>query len=139
MLKKRLITFVCVMICLIVTAVPAVATETRASDQINYYSIDVSTSKDSIDVFFSVVGKGASDKIGCEKISIYKRSGSSWRYVESLSEDDSGMSATDIQSHTNTIFFDGEAGVEYRVIVTIFAENSAGRDTRTKTFYVTGK
>jgi hypothetical protein len=32
-----------------------------------------------------------------------------------------------------------KSGVEYRVSVTVFAENSAGRDTRSKTVYVTGK
>ena len=42
-------------------------------------------------------------------------------------------------SHTNSIYFDSEKGVEYKVVVTIFAEDDDGRDSRSKTFYVTGE
>ena len=34
---------------------------------------------------------------------------------------------------------DCEVGIRYKVKVTIFAEDSAGRDTRSQTFYVTGQ
>ena len=79
------------------------------------------------------------NKIGCESIEVYEKEGADWQLVESLDEDDEGMSSTNVPRHRNDIACDGEAGVEYKVVVTIFAENDAGRDTRTKTSYVTGR
>ena len=79
------------------------------------------------------------DKIGCESIKVYEKSGTRWTLVNSADEDDLGMSQYNSRLQKNTIQFDSESGVEYKVSVTIFAENSSGRDTRTRTFYVTGE
>lgn len=49
------------------------------------------------------------------------------------------MSETDAGSHGNTIYIGCNDGVEYKVVVTLFAENSAGRDSRTDVFFVTGQ
>ena len=54
-------------------------------------------------------------------------------------ENDSGMSKRNVRRFANTVTADCEAGARYRVVVTIFAENSAGRDSRTQTFYLNGK
>ncbi len=77
------------------------------------------------------------DKVGCESIYIYKDTSST--PAGSRLEDDFGMSKTDASSHKNTISLPASAGVKYTVVVTIFAENSDGRDTRQETFSVTGK
>ena len=42
-------------------------------------------------------------------------------------------------AHSNVIFCNGTAGVDYKVVATIFSENSLGRDTRSETTYVTGE
>lgn len=120
-------------------AVPASAAESRASDQISMYGITVTPASGVLSVRFSVAGYGIMDKVGCESIYVYEKSGSSWRLTESWDEDDPGMSRYNSYSQVNTILCDGEAGVDYKVVVTIFAEDSAGRDTRSKTVYVTGK
>ena len=58
---------------------------------------------------------------------------------ESLDEKDSGMSRSNARAFSNDIEFDAEKGVEYKVVVTVFADDGSERDTRTRTFYVTGK
>lgn len=140
MLKKsRLLSSVMAVICVLMLSVPVFALETRASDQISNYVMDVTTSKNSIDVQISVTGCGMMEKLGCESIRVYEASGSRWVLTESLNEDDEGMSRTNGHVHKNMIYCTGEAGVEYKVVVTIFAEDSEARDTRTRTFYVTGE
>lgn len=135
-MKNKLIAFICVVACLAAMIVPAFAAETRASSQIFHYSMDATMSKGTIKVYFSVDGVGTMQKIGCESIYIYEKSGTRWSLVESFSESDSGMSKTRSVGHVNTIYYGGEADVEYKVVVTVFAEDSSDRDTRTKTFYV---
>ena len=77
------------------------------------------------------------DRIGCESIYIYDRS--SGDLVESFDENDTGMSRSNTAKYANMITADCKVGTSYRVEVTIFAEDSAGRDTRSQTFYVTGQ
>ena len=79
------------------------------------------------------------DRVGCESIDIYLSDGSNWIKQESFDENDSGMSKRNVRRFANTVTADCEAGARYRVVVTIFAENSAGRDSRTQTFYLNGK
>ena len=49
------------------------------------------------------------------------------------------MSRSNARAFSNDIEFDAEKGVEYKVVVTVFADDGSERDTRTRTFYVTGK
>lgn len=119
--------------------IPTYATEMRASDQISNYSIDVSSSSGEIDVLVTVRGIGTSSKLGCESIEVYEKSGSRWVLAESLDEDDPGMSDYNAMAYLNVISCDCDPGTEYKVVVTIFAVNSAGRDSRTHTYYVTGE
>lgn len=136
---KRYISFVLVSICMFTLTISAYAIENRASDQIALYNITVTPTSGTLNVKFSVSGTGVMEKIGCESIRIYEKSGTRWSLVDSMDENDPGMSRYNTNAQKNTIQFDGESGVEYKVSVTVFAENSAGRDTRTETFYVTGR
>lgn len=139
MKKSRIASLFCAVFCIISLAIPAFAVEMRASDQISAYDIGVTTSSGSIDVEFSVMGTGMMDKLGCQSIYVYRKDGTSWVYAGGRTESSTGMSKTNKAGHSNTISLSGTAGTQYRVEVTIFAENSAGRDTRSQTFYVTGK
>lgn len=139
MKKNRLFAFLLALACVVQLAIPSSAATIMASSQIVSYSMTTTVSTGTLNVAFSIVGKGYMDKIGCQSIYIYEKVGTSWSFVESRLEDDTGMSVTDAYAHMNTIYCDGEAGVSYKVVVTVFAENSAGRDARTKTFYVTGQ
>ena len=138
MKKKRLIALVMSCLCVLLLAVPALAAETRESAQIKLYWMNVSTSPGTIDIEFSISGNKPMNKIGCESIKIYSKIGNSWILVDSLDEDDEGMSRVG-GAQKNTIYRAGAAGAEYKVVVTLFAEDDAGRDSRTQTFYVTGQ
>ena len=139
MKKCRGLFSLCIALCLMAVLVPTSAFDLRASEQIYYHSIDASASGGEIVTRFTVWGNETMDKLGCQSIKIYEKRGSSWISVASFDEDDTGMSRTDGTRHSNSISWSCKSGVEYRVSVTVFAENSAGRDTRSKTVYVTGK
>ena len=136
--RKRFISLLMAAVCMFLFAMPAFATA-RASIQINQYDMKVTPVTGTLNIYFSVTGNNAMDKIGCESIYVYEKSGSRWVLTDSWDEDDAGMSHTDSGFKVNTIYCDSEAGVEYKVVITIFAENSAGRDSRTRTIYVTGR
>lgn len=134
MKHKRVISFFCAIVCMMAMVISASA---RASDQIRSYLMDAKSDEGNIYVNFSVTGTGGMDRIGCESIYIYDRN--SGDLVESFDENDSGMSRSNTARYANMITANCEVGTRYRVEVTIFAENSAGRDTRSQTFYVTGQ
>lgn len=136
MKRKKLIVIFFTFICMLAMALPSFASM-RASDQIRDYLVDVKSNNGKIYIDFSVTGTGGMERIGCESIYIYESSNG--RLVESFDEYDSGMSRSNTVRYTNMITADCTAGTRYKIKVTIFAENSAGRDTRTQTFYVTGQ
>lgn len=139
MKKNNYISFVCATIFLVLLIVPAFAADTRASSQISSYSMNVKASKGTLDAEFSVRSMDKMGKIGCESIYVYEQNRTSSTLVDSRTENDAGMSKTNTFNYSNTISFNSKAGAEYRVVVTIFAEDADGRDTRTQTFYVTGQ
>ena len=136
---RNLVAVVCCLMVLSTTVFATEVSETRASAQISAYFIEVTTDPGRINVEFSVTGTGTVDKLGCESIYVYAKQYSRWRLVEAWVEDDKGMSKSNTFVHSNAIFCNGTAGVEYKVVVTIFSENSLGRDTRSETTYVTGE
>ena len=77
------------------------------------------------------------NELGCESIYVYEVGKSI--PVESWDEDDYGMTRSNGFAYSHTIYCDSEKDVEYKVVVTIFAEDDDGRDSRSKTFYVTGE
>lgn len=115
------------------------AVSDRASEQIRSYTIDITTKSDYIYLTVYVSGNGTMDKIGCETIDIYEKNGSRWDSYVDLDEDDDGMSSSNMYAYANTFEIPTTENVEYMVSVTIFAENDDGRDTRSKTEYVTGR
>mgnify|MGYP001624067357 FL=1 len=133
-MKTSKIEAICVAICMIL-ALPAFASSTRASEQLHSYGIDVNRPSGEVTVTISVSGKVDVTKTGCEIIRIYEKVGSFWVVRDYLREDDPNMYVNSrIYLHTHT--FDANDNAEYRVDVTIFAENAAGRDTRSFTYYV---
>lgn len=126
-------------ICMMSLVTSAFAAEARSSAQIGTYEMSVISGAGKLATEFVVTGNGAMNKLGCQSIYVYRKTDSGWTYVTHLLEDDEGMSKTDSGYHSNVIYIDCTAGVEYKVVVTIFAENDAGRDARTNRFFVTGK
>ncbi len=128
-----------VLVIAIVLSVPVFAVEDRASDQISRHDIRVTPMDGQIVIKASIYGNGPMNKLGCESIYLYKQYGSVWISNEWLLEDDYNMYNTNSAGHAANYFFDSEPGVRYKVVITMFAENDAGRDTIEETFYVTGK
>lgn len=139
MKRNKVISLILAFISIMSLTIPVFAANTRASDQISIYRMDTIVTKDAVNVEFSITGKVIMKKLGCESIYLYRKSGSAWVYEDSRTENDTGMSNTKKINHGNTITLDGRAGVEYMVVVTVFAEDDSARDTRSKTFFVTGK
>ena len=135
MKQKKLIMLLCLMACMVTTIIPASA---RASYQIDNYYMDCFSNNGQIYVDFSVTGTDTMKLIGCESIYVYENSAGQWLDAGSLLENDPGMSESNARKHSNMVDLDCMAGVGYKVIVTIFAEDSDGRDAREQTFYVIG-
>ena len=107
---------------------------TRASDQICSYSAEgAACGNGKIAIVFSIEGTGFMNSLGASKIRIYEQSG---RLAGYFLKSDEGMTATNKVSHGATMYFYGTSGVEYEIVVTVFAENDNGSDSRSITFYV---
>ena len=71
---------------------------------------------------------------------IYERGSSGWELAESYDKDDPDMTEYDSPKYGNTVYFYGDPGEEYRIVVTIFAEDQYGdSDSRSRTFTVTAR
>ena len=135
---KRILSIILSIACIATLCVPTCAVESRASDQIAVYKMKVDPVSGALAVYFSVTGTGIVDKLGCESIYLYKMVDNDWVLEETKFEDDPGMSNSDTYEHTNSIRCYTEYGAYYKVVVTIFSENSKGRDTRSETFFKIG-
>ncbi|NLV86411.1 MAG: hypothetical protein GX025_04260 [Clostridiales bacterium] len=141
MKKKSFLAIVLVIICSFSMVLPAFATSyvPFASDQISSYSISATAaSGGKIAIDFSVTGAGKMSVIGAKSIAIYEKIGSRWEFAKSFSQGDSGMTKANAYIYGNTIYYNGVSGREYRVDVTVFAQDSTGAsDSRSKSFAVT--
>lgn len=137
---KRFLSVILLIACLAALCVPASAL-TEGSYQIAVYGMDVTPNPGVFDIYFSVTGPGYVDKLGCESIYLYKLVDLDWVPVTSQTklEDDSGMSKNDAYICTNVVQCSCVRGVAYKIEVTIFSENSYGRDTRSQVFYRIGQ
>ena len=73
-------------------------------------------------------------RLGAESIYVYERGSYGWELIDSFDKDDSGMTGTNAVRYSNVVYYDGEDGRDYRVVVTIFAEDQYGEsDSRTRT------
>ena len=79
------------------------------------------------------------DELGAEEITIYRHSGSNWVEVDYYDRNDPDMTRQNTGFCRDSVVFQGTSGAEYKVVVTIFAEDSYGYDSRTKTYIVTAK
>ena len=114
----------------------------RASNQITSYSTDVFASGDGkLAIQASITGTGVMNNIGIEEIKIYTRYGygNNWTLHDTIPQNSDGMYMTNTFKYANTISYLGTAGTYYKVVVTVFAENANGSDSRTETHYITAK
>ena len=140
MKKHKLFLLVIISIISITLSTSAFAAVTRESAQLSSYSLDAtSPGSGRIATKVVIVGSGKMKEIGVESIYIYEANGTAWRYVDRFSKDDPGMYSTDAYGFADTIYYNGEPKTDYKLVVTIFAKDSKGSDSRTKDLYVTTK
>ena len=141
MKTKRALSLVLSVIFIMTLCVPVSAVESRASYQIAAYMMQVDPQSGYFAVFFSVTAAGKADKLGCESIYVYKMVDYDWELVkdETKLENDTDMSQNNSYHYSNSICCNSERAIPYKIEVTIFAENSKGRDTRSQTFYKVGQ
>lgn len=125
----------CLCALIAISSIPVFAIE-NASDQIHRYDITVFESNNRIAVDFDVSSYDIMDCMGAESIAVYYKDGSRWIFLDEKTRDNNGMSHTNTSGFTNTIYFDGDSGCDYKVVVEIFAENDEGYDSRIKTCYI---
>lgn len=126
------------MLCIAVLSTSAFAA-TKASEQIYRYYLNAGAGDNSglIIVDFSITATGTMKNIGAESIVIFEQGDHGWEVVESYDSDDPDMSTSDQTHYGSSIHYQGESGREYRVIVTVFAEDyEGGSDSRSGTFTV---
>ena len=130
-----------IMVLLMICSIPVSAiseSTNRASEQImSYYINVVPAGNRKIAIAFSIDGTGEMKNIGAESIIIYYKIGGAWVVGYDLDRYDSGMSTKDDYYFGNELYYTGTPGKDYKVEVTVFAENSSGYDSRTRTFNVT--
>lgn len=119
---------------LISAPVQALAAEARASAWFTGYGASiVASGNGKINVEFRVVGTGTMTKLGASTIDIYKSNGA---FVKTISYTTSGneyMMKSNTAFHTGSVPYSGVAGQKYYAVVTFFAKNSSGSDTRSYT------
>lgn len=135
---KKIISLIFALTLIAMLTTTAVAMETRASKLIISHSCVASADTDGkINVTFSITGKRIMSRIGAQSMSFYIKNGTSWKLVESYTEYYFGMSAMNKVTYDNTITYQGTAGADYKVVVTLFVKDSDGAtDSRTYTKYV---
>lgn len=136
-MKKKKLSIRIISMFLILTSLLSIAAyaTTKASDQICGYEAEaVACGGGKIAIGFSIEGTGFMNSIGAEKIYIYEPNG---RLVGFFLKADEGMTASNKVSHGATMYFDGTSGVRYEIVVTVFAEDDRGSDSRNITCYVT--
>lgn len=135
---KRIVSVVLALVLTTLLATVAVATEVRASALIVSHSCSASAGTDGeMDVTFSITGKKIMSTIGAKSIYFYVKNGNTWKFDKLYTQYYIGMSAENKLTHGNTITYQGKAGTEYKIVVTLFVEDSEGAtDSRTYTKYV---
>lgn len=135
---KRITAFVLALTLTTLLAVTAAAAEARGSTLIVSHSCTATADGDGdFHVTFSITGKKVMSRIGAESMYIYVKNGGMWVLEESYGKYSTGMSATNRLAYGNTIDHQGREKAEYKIVVTLFVEDSTGAtDSRDYTKYV---
>jgi len=133
---KRSCAYLFTVICLIALLIPVTSAAESASDQIMSWGIDVTFGDGTIDVEFGITGNGTMNKLGCESIYVYKKNGTEWDDYTYRTEYNTGMSVYNHFTYANMIEIPCNDSAEYKVVVTVFAEDDEARDSRTDVFYL---
>lgn len=104
----------------------------QASDQLAYYAAyAVTSSGGKVIIEFEVDGTRRMDLVGASYIVVQEKTGGKWMGVSTyFGSVANGMLGDNTFSHMGSITYKGTVGKEYRALVTVYAENSIGDDSR---------
>lgn len=113
------------------------ATDVKASYYIDKWEVDATlTDKGNIAIKISVDGTGRMTALGGKEIIIYEKINNRWMIADYFDRDDPGMVGTNTNTFVNTIYTNAYPNTEYKICVTIFAEDSSGDDSRYQEIYI---
>ncbi len=105
----------------------------------SYYLDDYAATADTgtsgeVVISFDVNATRVMDSVGASYIVIQENNSGVWKGVASyFGSTANGMLAADTDSHMGSIAYVGTLGKQYRALVTVYAGNSTGSDSRTVT------
>lgn len=138
--KSRVISLFLLIACMLTITVNAQGIVPYASDQIDAYDGDaIACGNGRLAIEFSIEGTGIMKSIGSSKIAIYEKYGEDgWMIEKVFTEKTEGMTVSGRNSYSKTMYYDGTAGTQYKVVITVFATDYDNvKDSRTVTRYVT--
>lgn len=138
--KSRIISLLLLIACMLTITVNAQGIVPYASDQIDAYDGDaIACGNGRLAIEFSIEGTGIMKSIGSSKIAIYEKYGEDgWMIEKVFTEKTEGMTVSGRNSYSKTMYYDGIAGTQYKVVITVFATDYDNvKDSRTVTRYVT--
>jgi hypothetical protein len=113
------------------------ASASDISPQASYYLCSYYTSADAetngrVLISFDVNATRVMNEVGASYIVVQEKINGTWRGVASyFGSTDNGMLEDDTSTHSGSITYDGTAGNQYRALVTVYAGNDYGSDSRT--------
>jgi hypothetical protein len=130
-MKRRLFKFISVFVVIsVICSVAAVSAAARASDYIETYSASISRSGTTVTVNYAIIGTGSMTSIGASSIVIYRNGVS----VATFSYPTvSALRSSNTFTHDSNVYYTGTSGNTYYAVITFYAGNSSGSDTRTIT------
>ena len=128
-LKKRFLALFLVFVLTSISVCSALDIQPYASAQLSRYSASaVSRTSGKIAVSFVVVGTGMMRELGLDSIVLSENVNGRWIEVDSFDRDDLDKTRTNSNSYTDSVSFDADSGVEYKIDVTVYATNASGTD-----------
>ena len=134
-MKKRVVLTLLSVVAVVCSCsrVRAATVQPRASAYLSRYIATLSegNAPGQLNIAFSVTASRVMTKVGVSRIDIYRSNGT---YVTSINGSTAnGLLALSTMHHSGTYTYNGISGVSYYAIVTVYAGDTTGSDTRTVT------
>jgi len=132
---KRKMLLILTLSTILIFSISVVASAERSSHYLeSYHSTIVAEGNKKILIDFLVFGTGKMTSIGVTQIEVQKKSGSTWVTDQTLkSSSYPNFLASNKILHASQVRINGVVGTEYRAIVTFYAANSNGSDSKNYT------
>ena len=105
----------------------------ESSAYISAMSASVTFSGDSVNIYFTVVGRHNMTEIGVYKILLFEQNGNIWSKVYTFNSDDPAYTADMLSYNTSakadTVTYPGSASKNYLAVIYFYAADNYGSDT----------